>query len=80
MFLKCGVGVIYFTIIGGIITFIYSFMSKIKLSEFAIAIIYGPAIFGGVYYENIQLGSVFIICSDNACNGNIIVYSYNYGF
>ena len=50
LFLKCGVGVIYFTIIGGIITFIYSFMSKIKLSEFAIAIIYGPAIFGGVYY------------------------------
>ncbi len=50
LFLKCGAGVIYYTLVGGIITFIYSFMSKIKLSELAVAIIYGPAIFGGVYY------------------------------
>lgn len=39
-----------FALIGGIITILYSFMSKIRLSEFAVAVAYGPALFGGVYY------------------------------
>ena len=49
-YLKCGVGVLYFAIIGGLIAFLYSFLSKIRLSELAIAIAYGPALFGGIYY------------------------------
>ncbi len=50
LFFKCGVGVIYFALIGGFISLLYSFMSKIRLSEAAVAIAYGPALFGGVYY------------------------------
>lgn len=49
-FIKCGIGVIYFALIGGIIAISYSFLSKIRLSEAAVAIIFGPALFGGVYY------------------------------
>ena len=49
-YLKCGVGVLYFAIIGGLIALLYSFLSKIRLSELAIAIAYGPALFGGIYY------------------------------
>lgn len=48
--IKCGIGVLYFTLIGGIIAVSYSFLSKIRLSELAVAIAYGPALFGGVYY------------------------------
>ena len=47
---KCGIGVLYFAIIGGFLTVLYSFLSKIKLSEFSVALAYGPALFGGVYY------------------------------
>ena len=50
LFLKCGIGVIYFALIGGIIAVFYSLMSRICLSEFAVALAYGPALFGGVYY------------------------------
>ena len=49
-FFKCGAGVIYFALIGGILTVLYSFLSKIRLSEVAVAIAYGPALFGGIYY------------------------------
>ena len=50
LFLKCGIGVIYYTLIGLLIVLLYSFMSKARLSELAIGICYGPALFGGVYY------------------------------
>lgn len=49
-FIKCGIGVLYFGLIGGIIAISYSFLSKIRLSDIAVAIAYGPALFGGVYY------------------------------
>lgn len=49
-FLKCGIGVLYYALLGGIIAITYSFLSKIRLSEVVIAIAYGPALFGGVYY------------------------------
>ena len=49
-FLKCGIGVLYYALLGGIIAISYSFLSKIRLSEVVIAIAYGPALFGGVYY------------------------------
>ena len=50
LFFKCGIGVVYFALAGAIITISYSFLSKIKLSEIAVAAAYGPALFGGVYY------------------------------
>lgn len=50
LFLKCGIGILYFALIGGIIALLYPFASRIYLSEVLIAIAYGPALFGGVYY------------------------------
>ena len=50
LFIKCGIGVLYYAIIGGIIVLLYSFLSKIRLSEVAVGIAFGPALFGGVYY------------------------------
>lgn len=49
-YFKCGIGVLYYALVGGIIAISYSFLSKIRLSEVVIAIAYGPALFGGVYY------------------------------
>ncbi len=50
LFLKCGIGVIYFALAGGILAVLYSFLSKIMLSEVTVALAYGPALFGGIYY------------------------------
>lgn len=50
LFLKCGVGVLYFTIAGAVIALLYPFLSRICLSEIAVALAYGPILFGGVYY------------------------------
>lgn len=50
LYLNCGVGVVYFAIVGAIIALSYPFLSRICLSEFAVALAYGPALFGGVYY------------------------------
>ena len=49
-YFKSGVGVLYFALIGGLLTVLYSFMSKVRLSEVAVALAYGPALFGGIYY------------------------------
>lgn len=49
-FIKCGIGVLYFALVGGIITVLYSFLSKIRMSEIAVTLAYGPALFGGIYY------------------------------
>ncbi|MCQ2753920.1 MAG: prenyltransferase [bacterium] len=50
LYIKCGQGVLYFALIGGIIGVIYPFASRICLSEVLVALAYGPALFGGVYY------------------------------
>lgn len=50
LFIKCGMGVLYFALAGGIIGIIYPFISKICLSEIAVALTYGPILFGGVFY------------------------------
>lgn len=50
LFFKCGIGVVYFASIGAVIALLYSFLSRICLSEVALSIAYGPAFFGGVYY------------------------------
>ena len=49
-FFKCGTPVLYFAISAGIIVLLYSFLSKIRLSEVAVGLTYGPLLFGGVYY------------------------------
>lgn len=50
LFYNCGIGVIYFMLIGALIALTYPFLSRICLSEIAVALAYGPALFGGVYY------------------------------
>ena len=40
----------YFALAGGIIGIVYPFVSKYCLSEVAVALSYGPVLFGGVYY------------------------------
>lgn len=50
LFIKCGIGVLYFALAGAIIALIYPFASRICLSEILVGLAYGPALFGGVYY------------------------------
>ena len=50
LYIKCGEGVFYFTIAAGLIILLYPFVSRICLSELAVALAYGPLLFGGVYY------------------------------
>ncbi len=45
-----GALIVKICIIAGIIAVLYSFLSKIRLSEIAIAAMYGPLLFGGVNY------------------------------
>ena len=49
-YIKCGNWVLYFALFGGLIGLSYSFLSKIRLSEVAVALAYGPILFGGVYF------------------------------
>lgn len=50
LFLRCGFPVIGLAIIGGIITLLYSKMSRRGLSELAVGITFGPLLFEGVYF------------------------------
>lgn len=50
LFLRCGMGVLYYALAGGFITLTYSVLSRIRLSEVAVGLAYGPILFGGVYY------------------------------
>ncbi len=50
LFFKCGSGIMYFVFAGAVIALIYPFISRICLSEIAVAAAYGPTLFGGVYY------------------------------
>lgn len=50
LFIKCGNGVAYFALGGALIALIYPFASRIYLSEVAVALAYGPLLFGGVFY------------------------------
>ena len=48
--LRSGFDVIWLAVIGGILTLSYSKLSQVGLSEFAVAIAFGPLFFEGVYY------------------------------
>ena len=49
-YIKCGAPVIKFALAGGFIALFYSILSKIRLSEVAVSLAYGPILFGGVNY------------------------------
>ena len=49
-FIKCGTPILYFATAGGLIGILYSFLSKIRMSEIAVALAYGPILYGGVYF------------------------------
>ncbi len=48
--LKCGIGVIFLALAGGIITLTYAFWSSNGLSELAVGLAFGPLLFEGVYF------------------------------
>ncbi len=75
-YFRCGVGVIYYALAGGFIAILYSFLSKIRLSEIAIATAYGPALFGGVYYVMTKTYSweVFVLSIPTAIVTVILLY------
>ena len=76
LYIKCGVGVIYFTLIGAIIALLYPFVSRICLSELAVAVAYGPALFGGVYYVMTGTYSkdVFLLCIPTMIMTVVLLY------
>lgn len=49
-YIKCGSPVLKFALAGGLIAILYSLLSRIRLSEIAVALAYGPILFGGVNY------------------------------
>ncbi len=76
LFLKCGHGVMYFVLAGAIIALIYPFVSRICLSEIAVAAAYGPALFGGVYYvmTGIYSKEVFLLSIPTMIMTVILLY------
>ena len=78
LFFKSGIGVVYFALVGAIITISYSFLSKIKLSEIAVAAAYGPALFGGVYYVMTKTYSkeVFLLSIPTMLVTVILLYTH----
>lgn len=76
LFLKCGIGILYFALVGGIIALIYPLASRICLSEIMIAIAYGPALFGGVYYAmtGTYSNEVFILSIPSAIITVVLLY------
>ncbi len=78
LFFKSGIGVVYFALAGAIITISYSFLSKIKLSEIAVAAAYGPALFGGVYYVMTKTYSkeVFLLSIPTMLVTVILLYTH----
>lgn len=76
LFFKCGMGVVYFALVGGFFVLLYSMLSKIRLSELAVGLTYGPALFGGVYYVMTKTYSweVFVLCIPSMIVTIILLY------
>ena len=75
-YIKCGVPVIKFALAGGIIAVLYSILSKIRLSEAAVALAYGPILFGGVNYVMTKTVSweVFVLAVPTMLMTVILLY------
>lgn len=76
LYLKCGIGILYFAVIGAIIALIYPLASRICLSEIMVALAYGPVLFGGVYYAmtGIYSKEVFILSIPSMIITVILLY------
>lgn len=76
LFFKCGNGVINYAVIGAIIAISYPFISRICLSEVAVSIAYGPALFGGIYYVMTGTNSneVFLLSIPTMLMTTILLY------
>lgn len=58
LYIKCGEGVLYYALAGGVIAMLYPLMSRIRCSELFVALAYGPLLFGGVYYVMTGIHSI----------------------
>lgn len=70
-----GIKTLIFMILGGVIVLTYSSLSNIRLSEVAIALAYGPLIFGGTYFVmtgNINLSSFILSIPSTIFTLNLI--------
>lgn len=76
LFLKCGIGVLYFAIAGAFIMLLYPFISRFCMSELAVALAYGPALFGGVYYvmTGTYAKEVFLLCIPTMLMTVVLLY------
>ena len=76
LFIKCGMGILYFALAGANIALIYSFVSRICLSEIIVALAYGPVLFGGVYYSmtGIYSRDVFILAIPSMIMTVVLLY------
>lgn len=54
LFFKTGYPVIIFAVLGGIPVLTYSLISTAGFGEFAVGFVYGPVLFGGVYWTMMQ--------------------------
>ena len=75
-FYKCGMPVVYFASSAAVIVLLYSFISKIRLSEIAVGLTYGPLLFGGVYYVMTKTISSepFILCIPTMIMTVVLLY------
>ena len=50
LFANIGSGILLYMTFGALIVVLYPYLSNIRLSEFAVALAYGPLLFGGTYF------------------------------
>lgn len=76
LYLKCGIGILHFALMGAIAAIIYPLASRICLSEIIIAVTYGPILFGGVYYAMTSTYStdVFILSIPSMIMTVVLLY------
>jgi 1,4-dihydroxy-2-naphthoate octaprenyltransferase len=76
LYLNCGVGVLYYACLGALVMLLYPFISRICLSELAVALAYGPLLFGGVYYVMTSDYSwdVYLMCVPTMIMTVILLY------
>ena len=76
---KCGFLVVKIGAIAGFIAVFYSFLSKIRLSEFAIALMYGPLLFSGVSYVMTKTipWEVFVLAAPTMIMTVILLYIHS---
>lgn len=63
LYKNCGICVLYYMVSAAILMLAYPFASKFYLSECFIGLVYGPILFGGMYYvmTGTQISDVFLL-------------------